>query len=119
MAKKVTKLEFIDIVMGADSEVIKQALEARLKIDDQLEIRRKAYEQIAAIEQEVESIVGVEGEFVFPAPPLQVAGFTKLIPASRTIPRPATPAVKKTEKPVKPVPTETESPKSEPKADNK
>ncbi len=89
MAKKRQALEFIDIVMGADSETIKQAYEARIKIDDQLTLREEAYKKIAELEEQVEEIVGQKGEFIFPAPPLPVAGYSKLIPASRPAPKPA------------------------------
>ena len=86
MAKKPAQLSFVDIVMGAQADVIKEAYEARLKIDDLLEIREEAYRKIAEIEVEVEGIVGVEGEFVFPAPPMPIAGVNKPNDASR--PRP-------------------------------
>lgn len=89
MAKKRQALEFIDIVMGADSETIKKAYEARIKIDDQLALREEAYKKIAELEEQVEEIVGQKGEFIFPAPPLPVAGYSKLIPASRPAPKPA------------------------------
>lgn len=88
MAKKRQALEFIDIVMGADSETIKKAYEARIKIDDQLALREEAYKKIAELEEQVEEIVGQKGEFIFPAPPLPVAGYSKLIPASRPAPKP-------------------------------
>lgn len=100
MAKKRQELGFIDIVMGADADVIKQAYEARLKIDEQLVLREEAYRKIAELEEKVEEIIGEPGEFIFPAPPLQVAGYSKLIPASRPAPKPktvTTPAPKKDE----------------------
>lgn len=98
MAKKRQELDFIDIVMGANAEVIKQAYEARMKIDEQLVLREEAYRKIAELEEKVEEIIGEPGEFIFPAPPLQVAGYSKLIPASRPVSKPkpvTTPAPKK------------------------
>lgn len=84
MARKtVTQLSFADIVMGAEADLIKQAYEARLKIDDQLAIREEAYRKIAEVEEQVEEILGEEGTFAFPAPPMPVAGINKPAPASR------------------------------------
>lgn len=93
MAKKPQSLSFVDIVMGAEADIIKQAYEARIKIDDQLAIREEAYRRIAEVEEKVEEILGEQGEFIFPAPPLPVAGFTRLMPASR--PRPKKPTIPK------------------------
>jgi hypothetical protein len=81
MAKKLT-LSFLDIVMGAEAETIKAAYEAKVKIDEQLMLREEAYRRIAEIEDKIEEIAGVKGEFVFPAPPLPVAGIAK--PAEST-----------------------------------
>lgn len=75
MAKKAPTLNFRDIVLGAEAEVIRQALEARVKIDQLIEERQRAYERIAAIEVQVEETLGEPGAFPFPAPPLPVAGF--------------------------------------------
>lgn len=75
MAKKAPTLNFRDIVLGAEAEVIRQALEARVKIDQLIEERQRAYERIAAIEVQVEETLGEPGVFPFPAPPLPVAGF--------------------------------------------
>ncbi|MGL4854626.1 MAG: hypothetical protein ACRC37_05175 [Lentisphaeria bacterium] len=86
MAKKALELSFIDIVMGADAQTIKSAYEARLKIDEQLQLREEAYRKIAEIEQLIESIIGEEGEFIFPAPPLEVAGYSRLVASPRSIP---------------------------------
>lgn len=76
MAKKptLTALAFRDIVLGADAETIRQALEARVKIDELLAERQAAYERIAALENQVEEVIGEPGTFPFPAPPLPVAG---------------------------------------------
>ncbi|MDF3055857.1 MAG: hypothetical protein K0R17_72 [Rariglobus sp.] len=75
MAKKTASLSFRDIVLGADAEVIRQAHEARVQIDQLVEERQRAYERIAALETQVEDILGEPGAFPFPAPPLTVAGF--------------------------------------------
>lgn len=88
-AKKNTELTFTDIVMGAKAEVIKQAYEARLKIDEQLAAREEAYRRIAEIEQSIEDIVGSPGEFVYPAPPLPVAGIGTPSENRRTFDKPS------------------------------
>ncbi|CAM2928338.1 hypothetical protein [Rariglobus hedericola] len=75
MAKKTASLSFRDIVLGADAEVIRQAHEARVKIDLLIEERQRAYERIAELETQVEDVLGETGAFPFPAPPLAVAGF--------------------------------------------
>lgn len=91
MAKKNQKIEplsFVDIVLGGDAETIRQALEARIQIDQLLEEREEAYRKIAALETQVESIVGEEGVFPFPEPPVEVASFaqpTKKKPARKAI----------------------------------
>ena len=82
-----TPLSFVELVMRADAETLRQALEARLKIDDLLAEREAAYRRIAELEGQVEQVVGTPGAFVFPAPPLPVAGFAK----------PAAPAAQKKE----------------------
>ena len=116
MAKKVLRLDFVDIVMGARADVIKEAYEARLKIDGLLDAREEAYMKIAQIENEVEEIVGVNGEFVFPAPPLPVAGMPKPSDSVR-----ARKAVKKAEpeetQPSENAPSETLEDNSAPAAD--
>lgn len=122
MAKKLVELSFTDIVLQADAETIRQAYEARVKIDDLLIKREEAYRQIEALELQVEELVGEEGAFVYPAPPVPVAGFAKPTPASR----PAAPSPKSPPKPTEViekkevendevkepevVPTETETP---------
>ncbi len=75
MAKKSPTLAFRDIVLGADADTIRQAHEARVKIDLLMDERHKAYERIAALETQVEDVIGEPGVFPFPAPPLPVAGF--------------------------------------------
>ncbi|VGO21311.1 hypothetical protein [Pontiella sulfatireligans] len=86
MAKKLVKLTFQDIVLSADAETIREAYEARLKIDELLVKREEAYRQIEAIELQVEELVGEEGLFVYPEPPVPVAGFSKPAPAARPAP---------------------------------
>lgn len=75
MAKKPTTLTFRDIVLGAEADVIRQALDARVKIDALIVERQAAYEKIAALETQVATIVGEPGVYPFPAPPLPVSGF--------------------------------------------
>lgn len=75
MAKKSTTLTFRDIVLGAEADVIRAALDARLKIDALITERQAAYEKIAALETQINTVVGEAGVYPFPAPPLPVAGF--------------------------------------------
>ncbi|MBN2162128.1 MAG: hypothetical protein JXR25_12200 [Pontiellaceae bacterium] len=89
MAKKLVKLTSIDIILQADAETIREAYEARVKIDDLLVKREEAYRQIEAIEVEIEELIGEEGEFIYPEPPGIVAGFNKPVPATRPKPKPA------------------------------
>lgn len=80
MAKKNQKIEplsFVDIVLGGDAETIRKALEARIQIDTLLEEREEAYRKIAALETQVEGIVGEDGVFPFPEPPVEVAAFAQ------------------------------------------
>lgn len=86
MAKKLIQLTARDIILQADAETIREALESRVKIDELLVKREEAYRQIEAIELQVEELVGEEGEFVYPAPPMPIAGFSKPAPAARPIP---------------------------------
>ena len=83
MAKKLIQLSAIDIILQADAETIREAYESRLKIDDLLVMRTAAYEQIDQLEQQIETLVGEEGAFIYPPPPVPVAGFNKPLPASR------------------------------------
>lgn len=79
MAKKPQSTEpltFAEIVLRGDSETIRQALEARTKIDALLEEREAAYQRISELESQVESIVGEEGIFPFPEPPAPVFAFS-------------------------------------------
>ena len=75
MAKKLTALTFRDIVLGAEADVIRAALDARIKIDSLITERQAAYEKIAAHETQINTVVGEAGVYPFPAPPLPVAGF--------------------------------------------
>ena len=75
MAKKPTALTFRDIVLGAEADVIRAALDARIKIDALNTERQAAYEKIAALETQINTVVGEIGVYPFPAPPLPVAGF--------------------------------------------
>jgi len=75
MAKKPTPLTFREIVLGAEADTIRQALEARVKIDQLILERQAAYERIAALETQIETVVGEPGVYPFPQPPLPVAGF--------------------------------------------
>lgn len=84
MAKKTASLSFRDIVLGADAEVIRQAHEARVQIDQLIEERQRAYARIAELETQVEDVLGETGVFPFPAPPLPVAGFD---PKAETVTR--------------------------------
>jgi hypothetical protein len=80
MAKKPQKLEPLtlqEIILRGDSEIIRQALEARIQIDRLLEEREAAYRRIAELETQVSEIVGEDGIFPFPAPPLDVAAYAQ------------------------------------------
>lgn len=113
MAAKVQpKLSFMDIVTRADAETIREALEARVKIDDLLVIREEAYKKIFDIENEIEEIVGEEGTFDFGEPPYPVAGLAKKKPRPKPKAKPA-PAPKAEEK------EEASEGKSEGKKDEK
>ncbi|MBP5670842.1 MAG: hypothetical protein J6X49_00505 [Victivallales bacterium] len=68
-------LSFVEIVMRADAETIKAAYEARVKVDGLLAEREAAYRRIAELEEQVETVIGEKGVFVFPEPPMPVAGF--------------------------------------------
>jgi hypothetical protein len=93
MAKKPQKLiplTMTEIILRGDSETIRQALEARTQIDTLLEEREAAYQRIAELETQVCEIVGEDGIFPFPAPPMPVADY--VAPAAPK--KKATPAVK-------------------------
>ena len=89
MAAKVQpKLSFMDIVTRADADTIREALEARVKIDDLLVIREEAYKKIFDIENEIEGIVGEEGTFDFGEAPYPVAGLSKKKARPKPKPKP-------------------------------
>ena len=92
MAKKPQKLEPLtlqEIILRGDSETIRQALEARVQIDTLLEEREAAYKRIAELETQVSEIVGEDGVFPFPAPPLDVANYAqKPAPKKKVQPAP-------------------------------
>lgn len=92
--KNLDSLSFVEIVMRADAETIKAAYEARVKVDGLLAQREEAYRRIAELEAQVETVLGEEGVFAFPPPPLPVAGF----------PAAAKPAGAKPDAPAKPKP---------------
>ncbi|MGE9291272.1 MAG: hypothetical protein ACQKBT_09795 [Puniceicoccales bacterium] len=78
MAKKTSKpisLDRNDIILGADAETIRAALEAREKIDVLLNERAEAYRKIAELENQVDDLRGDDTEFPFPEPELPVASF--------------------------------------------
>ena len=98
MAAKVQpKLSFMDIVTRADADTIREALEARVKIDDLLVIREEAYKKIFDIESEIEGIVGEEGTFDFGEAPYPVAGLTKKKARPKPKPKPKAEAPKEAE----------------------
>ena len=70
MAKK--QLSYADLVTGASVETLRAALEARLKIDEMLILREEAYQKIAALEEEINGIVGSEA-FEFDEPTVNIA----------------------------------------------
>jgi hypothetical protein len=94
MAKKPQKFEPLtlqEIILRADSETLRQALEARVQIDTLLEEREAAYRRIAELETQVSEIVGEDGIFPFPAPPLDVAAYVqKPAPKKKVEPAPET-----------------------------
>lgn len=100
MAKKSISLTFRDIVLGAEADIIREAYEARIKIDELIAERQSAYERIAELENQVEDELGDTGVFPFPAPTLPVAGFD---PKSATVTRSAA-AVKKAADAISPAP---------------
>ena len=87
MAKAKQLLSFIDIVTRADADVIRQALEARVKIDDLLVIREEAYKKIYEIETEIDDLCGEEGLFEFDEAPYPVSGLTKPKPKPKPKPK--------------------------------
>ena len=82
-------LTMVEIVMRADAATIQAALEARRKVDALLAERAAAYERIAALERQVDEVMGEPGAFVFPAPPVPVAAYAVEAPAPKPAPVPA------------------------------
>lgn len=74
MAKTNSTLSLAEIVLGADAETIRQALEARTSIDTLLVAREEAYAKIAAIEEQVNDLMG-DTDYPFPEPEVPVATF--------------------------------------------
>lgn len=118
-------LTFRDLVLGADAETIRQALEARVRIDELIAERQAAYERIAALETQIEEVIGEPGVFPFPAPPLPVAGLevkTEVFRAGASAPT-AAPAAKKSpgrpQAPRPPEPDEDDDSDDDPEADAK
>lgn len=97
VTKASTPLSFIEIVMRADVETIRAALEAKVKVDELLAEREQAYRRIAELEGQVEELMGEPGVFVFPAPPFPVANFNKSlpVPAKKAVSAPLAPVVGK------------------------
>lgn len=112
MAKKpnLASLTFRDLVLGADADTLRQALEARVRIDELIAERQAAYERIAALETQVEEAIGESGVFPFPAPPLPVAGID---PKGDTVTRAAGTAAPAKRAPVRPATAPAESPADE------
>ena len=94
-------LSMVEIVMRADAATIQAALEARQKVDALLAERAAAYERIAALEQQIDNVVGEPGVFVFPPPPKSVAQFS--FPSATPAPAPAVSVA------AKPAPAEADS----------
>ena len=68
MAKKNSPLTFRDIVLGADADIIRQALDARVKIDQLIVERDRAYESIAALETQNRRRDGRDGRISLSSP---------------------------------------------------
>ena len=101
-------LSLVEIITRADAATIQAALEARQKIDALLAERAAAYERIAALEKQVDEVMGAPGLFVFPPPAVEVA------PSPAPAPVPA----HKPEPPVDPAPAEAAAKKAPQKAGN-
>ena len=78
-----------EIILRGDAATIRQALEARTQIDSLLEEREAAYQRIAELETQVSEIVGEEGTFPFPQPPMPVADYVTTAPAKKKAAAPA------------------------------
>ena len=108
-------LTMVEIVMRADAATIQAALEARQKVDALLAERAAAYERIAALEHQIDDVVGEPGVFVFPPPPVSVAQFA----AATEMPSAPASAVSKSAPAVPPAsPAAPASPKNAPAAND-
>jgi len=83
--QKITPLTATEIILRGDAETIRQALEARTQIDPLLEERAAAYQRIAELETQVCEIVGEDGVFPFPTPPMPVADYPKATPVKKKV----------------------------------
>lgn len=91
MAKKPQKLiplTMAEIILRGDADTIRQALEARTQIDTLLDEREAAYRRIAELETQVCEIVGEDGIFPFPEPPMPVASFAAAPVKKKPAPKP-------------------------------
>lgn len=96
-------LSMVEIITRADVATIEAALEGRRKIDELLAERAAAYERIAALERQVDDVLGSEGVFAFPAPSVSVAPFAAAPAPVVSKPSPSVQASPRTEA-VKPGP---------------
>ncbi|MBO4619510.1 MAG: hypothetical protein J5654_05310 [Victivallales bacterium] len=88
-------LSMVEIVMRADAATIQAALEARQKVDALLAERAAAYERIAALEHQIDDVVGEPGVFIFPPPSVPVAQFTAATELPPPAPKPTAPLAPK------------------------
>ena len=96
-------LSMVEIITRADVATIEAALEGRRKIDELLAERAAAYERIAALERQVDDVLGSEGVFAFPAPSVSVAPFAAALAPVVSKPSPSVQASPRAEA-VKPGP---------------
>ncbi len=85
-------LSLVEIITRADAATIQAALEARQKIDALLAERAAAYERIAALEKQVDEVMGAPNLFVFPPPAVSVAPFATPSPSPAPSPAKAEPS---------------------------
>lgn len=89
MANKPNSLNVSAIVLGADADTIRKALEARESIDRLLAEREKAYALIAELENQIESVIEDSIEFPYPEPPEPVFGYNPTASKGKTKPKKA------------------------------
>ena len=94
--KKSNSLSFVDIVTRADAATIRAALEARVKIDDLLIQREEAYRRIADAERQIEEVIGEDGAFEFPEPPVPVFYGARAVAVAKPAPKVKAPRGSKT-----------------------